>query len=56
MVNDFIHELHNIFGGYFEVFAGVFMAWLGISVVLDLISFGIFKAFGLINVINSRRT
>lgn len=56
MVNDLINELDTYFNGYFSLFAGVLVAWLGVSLVLDLISFGIFKAFSLINVINSRRT
>lgn len=56
MLNDMIAELDSYFNGYFSLFAGVLIAWLGVSLVLDLISFGIFKAFGLINVINSRRT
>lgn len=43
-------NLQQIFNDYGNIFFGAMFVWFGTCITFDLLSFGIFKAFCLLNI------
>ncbi len=50
MINDLFENAEGLFNEYGNTFFTLFFIWFGVCITYDLLSFGIFKAFGLLNI------
>ena len=49
-MKELFESAETLFNEYGEVLFTPFFIWFGTCITLDLLSFGVFKAFGLLNI------